>query len=122
MHLITDGYQCPKKKLQDLELIYSFLDSFPRAIGMSKITPPHVVKYIGEKQEDWGISGFILIAESHISIHTFPERKFFNIDVFSCKEFNSDDAINYIKEYFKPKHLKTVVHKRGLEYQKRKKK
>jgi len=122
MHLIVDGYQSAKKKLQDLESIYSFLNNFPQIIRVSKITPPHVIKYIGKKHEDWGISGFILIAESHISIHTFPERKFFNIDVFSCKEFNSDDAINYIKEYFKPKHLKTVVHKRGLEYQKRKKK
>lgn len=118
MHLIVDGYQCSKNKLQDLELIYSFLDSFPSIINVSKITFPHVIRYIGKKPEDWGISGFILIAESHISIHTFVERGFFNLDVFSCKEFNSHKAINYIKKFFEPKNSKTFILKRGLEYQK----
>ena len=73
-HLMLDGYGCDKKKLQDLNLVYRILDDLPERIGMTKIMPPYVFKYSGVKPEDWGLSGFVLIAESHVSIHTFPEK------------------------------------------------
>ena len=39
-----------------------------------------------------GVSGFVLIAESPISIHTFVERYYVNIDIFSCKSFDADQV------------------------------
>ena len=90
MHLIIDGYGNNSEILQSEDFIYQLLDQYPAEIGMTKISSPAVVRYTGD---DWGISGFVMIAESHICIHTFVERCYVNMDVFSCKDFNTDQAI-----------------------------
>lgn len=100
MHLIIDGYGNNSNLLQDEQFLYKLLDSYPAQIGMTKISQPLVVRYIGPNIEDWGISGFVFIAESHISVHTFVERRYINIDVFSCKEFDAEQAIKFFKEKF----------------------
>ena len=98
MHLVIDGYGGDFDKLKDVDLIYRFLDEYPSAIGMTKMIQPQVYTYHGKTPEDWGVSGFVLIAESHISIHTFPERSYAIIDIFSCKEFIADQVISGFKE------------------------
>jgi S-adenosylmethionine decarboxylase len=100
MHLIIDGYGDNPKLMQDEQFLYQLLDSYPAQIGMTKISTPFVFKYVGSKPEDWGISGFVFIAESHISIHTFVERRYINIDVFSCKDFNAEQVIKDLKDKF----------------------
>lgn len=116
MHLIIDGYGGDPQKMQDVELIYNILDAYPSQIGMTKISTPHVSKYVGSKPEDWGVSGFVLIAESHISIHTFPERFYINIDVFSCKEFDAERAIKGFKQSFGLTEVRSYILNRGLEF------
>jgi S-adenosylmethionine decarboxylase len=100
MHLIIDGYGDNPKILQDEQFLYQLLDSYPAQIGMTKIFSPVVFRYIGSRPEDWGISGFVFIAESHISIHTFAERRYINIDVFSCKDFNAEQVTKDLKDKF----------------------
>jgi S-adenosylmethionine decarboxylase len=100
MHLIIDGYGDNPKVMQDEQFLYQLLDSYPAQIGMTKISSPLVFRYIGSRPEDWGISGFVFIAESHISIHTFVERRYINIDVFSCKDFNAEQVIKDLKDKF----------------------
>ena len=116
MHLIIDGYGGDPKKMQDVEFIYKILDAYPSQIGMTKISTPHVSKYVGSKPEDWGVSGFVLIAESHISIHTFPEKFYINIDVFSCKEFDAERAIKGFKQDFGLTEVRSYILNRGLEF------
>jgi S-adenosylmethionine decarboxylase len=101
MHLTIDGYGDNPRLMQDEQFIYQLLDSYPAQIDMTKISAPHVFKYIGTKPEDWGISGFVFIAESHISLHTYVERCYINIDVFSCKDFNAEQVVKDFKEKFK---------------------
>jgi len=116
MHLIIDGYGGDPQKMQEVDFIYQILDDYPSQIGMTKISPPQVSKYIGSRPEDWGVSGFVLIAESHISIHTFPERSYINIDVFSCKEFDAERAIKGFKQKFQLTEVRSYILNRGLEY------
>src|SRR4030042_3145834 len=116
MHLIIDGYGGDYKKMQDVEFISRILDLYPDQIGVTKISSPQVSKYIGSKPEDWGVSGFVLIAESHISIHTFPEKYYINIDIFSCKEFDADWAIKEFKQKFGLAEVRSYILNRGLEY------
>jgi S-adenosylmethionine decarboxylase len=116
MHLVVDGHGGDYARLQDLNLVYDVLDRLPIRIGMTKIMPPYTFRYQGVKPEDWGISGFVLIAESHISIHTFPERGLVNIDVFSCKEFDGDATVEFLREAFRLERLDVEVLRRGLEY------
>ena len=117
-HLMLDGYGCDKAKLEDLNLIYRILDELPAKIGMTRIMPPYVFKYSGLRPEDWGISGFVLIAESHISIHTFPEKSFASVDIFSCKAFDSEFASNYLKDAFDMAKVESNVLDRGSEFPK----
>ena len=115
MHLIFDGFGANRETLQSQDIIYEILDQYPSRIGMTKVAPPQVYRYVGSKPEDWGISGFVVIAESHISIHTFPERRYVNIDIFSCKDFDPDLAIKELKKTFEFTRIKTHLLLRGLQ-------
>lgn len=116
MHLVIDGYDCDAAQLSDQERVRRFLDEFPDRISMTKITPPAVYTYHGPTPEDWGVSGFVIIAESHISVHTFPDREYVNIDVFSCKEFDADEALAGVQGFFSMASVRHWVLDRGLEH------
>jgi len=116
MHLIIDGFGANPRLLEDEELIYKLLDDYPSEIEMTKVAPPYVFRYVGSKPEDWGISGFVLIAESHISIHTFPEKRYINIDIFSCKEFDPERVSRDLQARFEIAEAKCYLLNRGLEY------
>ena len=107
MHLIVDGYSDNQRILQDEDSLRKWLEGYPAEIGMTRISPPYVLRYVGPKSEDWGISGFVFIAESHISVHTFVERCYINIDIFSCKDFDADKAIKDLQKKFQLAKLRT---------------
>ena len=83
MHLIIDGYVSDPRKIEDKEVIYSFLDTYPEQIQMTKVSTPQVTKHSNPEPSEKGMSGFVLLAESHISIHISPESSYVNIDIFS---------------------------------------
>ena len=116
MHLIIDGFAGNLERIRDVAPVYELLDRYPSTIGMTKIAPPYVFKYVGSKPEDWGITGFVLIAESHISIHTFPERDYICIDIFSCKDFDAQRALSELQDWFGLTNVRSYVLDRGLEY------
>jgi S-adenosylmethionine decarboxylase len=109
MHLIIDGYSSNRRILRDEDFLRKWLENYPTRIGMTRISPPYVLRYIGPVLEDWGISGFVFIAESHIGIHTFVEQNYVNIDVFSCKDFDTDKAIEDFREVFQLIKLRTCL-------------
>jgi S-adenosylmethionine decarboxylase len=116
-HLVLDGYEADEKRLSNLQFVYGFLDKLPDVIGMRKITPPYVFYYDGgAKAEDDGITGFVIIAESHISIHTYPHKKFLTADVYSCKEFDADRAAQIIVDTFAVGNFNKRVIRRGKEF------
>jgi S-adenosylmethionine decarboxylase len=117
-HLTLDGYRCEQSKLENIEHVYSLLDEIPTEIGMTKIMPPYVFRYSGTKPEDWGVSGFVLIAESHIAIHTYPEKRYLSLDIFSCKDFDIERAIAIVEERFGIEEIEHQVLSRGTEFPK----
>jgi S-adenosylmethionine decarboxylase len=116
MHLTIDGFGGDRERLSSESLVHSLLDTYPAEINMTKISEPLVLQYTGDKPEDWGVTGFVIIAESHISVHTFPDRGYVWVDVFSCKEFETEGAVDRIVETFGLTHVTTKVHDRGLEF------
>ena len=116
MHVTIDGFGGDRERLSNEQLVHSLLDRYPDEIGMTKISEPVVFRYVGEKAEDWGISGFVLIAESHITIHTFPDRGLAWIDIFSCKGFEADEAVLAFGREFGLAAVSVNKHERGLEY------
>ncbi|MGC8469020.1 MAG: adenosylmethionine decarboxylase [Acetobacteraceae bacterium] len=61
-----------------------------------------------------GVSGVLVLAESHISIHTWPEREFASLDVFMCGACNPYHSIATLKGAFTPASIQLSEHKRGL--------
>jgi S-adenosylmethionine decarboxylase len=116
MHVTIDGFGGNSTQLASVELVRNLLDRYPDEIGMTKISEPHVFEYRGDKPEDWGVSGFVIIAESHIAVHTFPEHGQVWVDIFSCKGFDEIPAIDKIVDAFTLKHTRINKLERGLEY------
>ena len=117
MHVIIDGYGGDPEQLADENVVRAILDRYPEEIGMTKIAPPVVVRYRGSNRQDWGLSGYVLIAESHISLHTFPERCLIWADIFSCKEFDAAPLVDDLKARFRLRQMQVNILERGLEYQ-----
>lgn len=116
-HVTIDGYKCDPKKLADMHLVYECLNRLPDHIGMTKMMPPFVVPW----KDKWattenGCSGFVMIAESHISIHTFVEENFFTADIYSCKGFDTEKAIDFLKNAFDIKDMEINIVQRGTKY------
>lgn len=65
-------------------------------------------------QPNGGISGVLVLAESHISIHTWPERGFAALDVFMCGDCDPYQAVPILKDVFKPAFVTLAENKRGL--------
>jgi S-adenosylmethionine decarboxylase len=116
MHLTIDGYGGDPRRLADENLVRALLDECPAEIGMTKIAPPTVARYRGQKAEDWGVSGYVLIAESHLSIHTFPARGLVWADIFSCKGFDAERLVERMKDAFALSDTRLHLLERGLEY------
>lgn len=115
-HLILEAYGCPAELLGDMTAVSTMLDAYPDKLDMTKIMPPYVFRYQGTVPDDWGVSGVVLIAESHISIHTFPDKGFVTLDIFSCRDFDVDAAIEYFCSIFKPERYDKELIMRGREF------
>lgn len=110
-HLTIDAFDC-KEDLNSKDLVLKFLNELPNIIGMNKLTQPQVVEYKTDNEES-GVTGFVIIAESHLAIHTYPKKNFLSADIFSCKEFNTELATNYVKEIFGSDRIETNTLHRG---------
>ncbi|MFH1395055.1 MAG: adenosylmethionine decarboxylase [Candidatus Omnitrophota bacterium] len=115
-HRILELNEFNGDKLKDYSLIFSILQDLPEKIGMTKITQPYVFPYSGLVPEDKGITGTVIIAESHISIHTFQEKDYCFVDVFSCKNFDVEFAAEYLIEAFESKKYERYVINRGKDF------
>ena len=115
MHVIIDGYGGDPDQLSDENVVRVILDRYPDMMGMTKITQPKVLEYRGTKPEDWGVSGYVMIAESHISMHTFPERGLVWADIFSCKDFDPVPVLEDFKRRFGLQMLDVRTLERNLE-------
>ncbi|HEY7851040.1 MAG TPA: adenosylmethionine decarboxylase, partial [Ktedonobacterales bacterium] len=115
-HLIIDGSRCNTRKLADRILVEQVLNDYPAASGMTKIGGPYMFEYQAPDPAYSGVSGLVVIAESHIAIHTFPELDYFTMDIFSCKNFDHEKAIAYIKDAFDVEEMDRMLVQRGLSF------
>lgn len=63
--------------------------------------------------EGMGVSGVTVLSESHISIHTWPERNFASIDIFMCGDCDPMVALQHLKDMMKPTRVEDSLHRRG---------
>ena len=78
--VVLDLYECETTHLDDLAWVKTTLESAARAAGAT------IVETVFHKFAPWGISGVVVIAESHLAIHIWPENRYAAVDVFTCGE------------------------------------
>jgi S-adenosylmethionine decarboxylase len=118
LHLTIDGYGGNPDKLNDGNLVKKILSELPEKVNMHKIFGPEVLECPEYNPKDsGGFSGFVMIAESHISCHTFPWRKFVSIDVYTCsKSLEKDFIVDYFMDAFELKDVEINFIKRGTRF------
>jgi len=115
-HITIDASGCSWEKLTNQDMIYDLLNELPGKLGMTKMALPSVVEWLDKGAKIPGISGFVMIAESHISVHTFPEKDYVFIDVFSCMGFDVEKTVKSLVEFFEAKKHTTQVITRGIDF------
>jgi len=106
VHLIVDLYEA--KHLDDIDLIDEALRKCVAAAGATLL---HI--HLHHFEPNGGVSGVAVLAESHISIHTWPEANYAAIDIFMCGNANPDACIPVLREAFKPDHVDVGENLRG---------
>lgn len=99
-HLIIDAYEVQSKKLKDRKSLMHLLEDLPTQLKMRILKKPVIGKIASEGYPDWGLSGFVILYESHISFHTWPEENYVAMDIYSCKEIDEQAARAYLKNHF----------------------
>lgn len=116
-HLALDLYDCDPKAVGSLEVCYRYLDTLPEIIKVDKQAPPYVVYTDAQRYPDKaGLSGWIPIVESGVSIHTLTPTNFVSVDVYSCKEFNVEEIKLFTVKTFSPRTVEEKFLLRGEHY------
>jgi S-adenosylmethionine decarboxylase len=79
VHILLDCFECDPEILQDQDRLREVLEETAGENGLT------VLNGVFHRFQPHGVSGVLLISESHISIHTWPEHQYAAVDVFSCR-------------------------------------
>lgn len=116
--LHIDLYGIERSICDDLALAYQTLDELAAFLGMHKQSPPFIFRSPDKQFPDKaGLSGWIPLIESGISIHTLVQQGFVTIDLYTCGDLNIEQAIKFLTDRFHPKHFEHHHLVRGTQYE-----
>lgn len=108
-HLLVELKDCNSAVLSDVEKIEEIL------VNAAKEAKATVIESRFHQFNPFGISGVVVIAESHLTIHTWPEYRYAAVDIFTCgKNLHPADATDYLIEKLQSKNPSMVAFKRGF--------
>jgi len=117
--LVLDLYDCKPGVCDDISLCYKFLDEIVGHLGMEKQAPPNIFRSDAKRFPDKaGLSGWVPLIESSIVIHTLTLKNFISLDIYCCKELDTQKAKRFVKSYFAPKRIDERFLERGIDYYK----
>ena len=106
LHLIVDLWGA--RRLNDKAFIESTLR---KCVEVSGATLLHI--HLHRFTENGGISGVAVLAESHISIHSWPEHGYAAMDIFMCGDTDPQRAVDVLRDAFQPDRMEVGEHRRG---------
>jgi len=107
-HLLVEFYSCNFKIIDSIEIVKSVMIE---AVNISGAT---IVEPVFHKFAPQGVSGVVVIEESHFAIHTWPEHGYASIDLYSCGEFDYMEAVKFLKKKFDCQNYQISSIKRGI--------
>ncbi len=106
-HVLADLWGA--KNLDNIELMEQALRE---AVDVCGATLLHI--HLHHFSEGGGVSGVAVLAESHITVHTWPERNFAAFDIFMCGKCEPMNALPVLRRYFGPTDMQVDQHRRGV--------
>ena len=95
-HLLLELYGCNYEKLDDESFVRCTLNN------AAKLAKAKVLNLVSNKFQPQGVTAIALLAESHLSIHSWPESRYSAVDIFTCgQNMKPDLACQYLIEYFR---------------------
>ncbi len=108
-HLLIDLYGCDPAVLDDVERVRDLMVGAATQLGATIVAEFH------HKFQPYGVSVVVVIAESHLSVHTWPEYRYAAVDVFTCsQDLSPSDVLEFIVSGFRAEAVTTMEVKRGL--------
>lgn len=108
-HVLAEMYGCSFDTLNDREKVETIMVNAALEAGAE------VREVVFHKFSPQGVSGVVVISESHLAIHTWPELGYAAVDVFTCGDrVNPWDACNYLTDKFQAGHMTATEMKRGI--------
>jgi S-adenosylmethionine decarboxylase len=108
-HLLLELFDCDLDAINNVETVKGTL------IEAAKRAQATIVDVVFHEFNPFGVSGVVVIAESHLSIHTWPEYRYAAVDIFSCGDILQPEiAANYLVEQFGAERTSVVEMQRGL--------
>jgi S-adenosylmethionine decarboxylase len=112
IHIIADFYGVDKDKITYVEQIKPIFEETVRYAGLTKISSDYY------QFKPKGCSGIVLIAESHLSFHTWPEHELITLDIYTCGDPKQAYlALEFLERSLSPKKTSQMVIERGTEVQ-----
>jgi S-adenosylmethionine decarboxylase len=109
LHILADLYGVDAERIDRVEDIRNLLETAVKVADLTKISS-HYYQF-----QPHGATGVVLLAESHISIHTWPEHGLATVDVYTCGDpSKAYRAMEYIINTLEPKRVDKQVHERGF--------
>ena len=108
-HLLLELFDCDLDAINNVEAVKGAL------IEAAKRAQATIVDVVFHEFNPFGVSGVVVIAESHLSIHTWPEYRYAAVDIFSCGDILQPEiAAHYLVEQFGAERTSVVEMQRGL--------
>jgi S-adenosylmethionine decarboxylase proenzyme len=108
-HLLVELHGCCTDKLDDKQTIETLMTRAARAAGAT------VVGTLFHTFAPQGVSGVVVVEESHLSIHTWPEHRYAAVDMFTCGECEPDRARDVLAEGLEARRAEILLIERGLD-------
>lgn len=107
-HLLVEYYGCDLKAINDPAVVREAI------ILAAKCADATIIDDVVHQFSPHGISGVVIIAESHLAIHTWPDYQFASVDIFTCNgKMNTDLAIHCLKEKLGAEKMSVTEIERG---------
>ena len=108
-HLLLELFDCDLEAINNLEGVKQTL------VEAARRAQATIVDVVFHEFNPFGISGVVVIAESHLSIHTWPEYRYAAVDIFSCGDtLQPEMAARYLVERFGAERTSVVEMQRGM--------
>ncbi len=108
-HLLLELFDCDLDAINNVETVKGAL------VEAAKRAQATIVDVVFHEFNPFGVSGVVVIAESHLSIHTWPEYRYAAVDIFSCGDvLQPEIAANYLVEQFGAERTSVVEMQRGM--------